>query len=390
MICRGCHQETGDEVLVDLGMQPLANSLVLYATDVLGTDQDGFRLEHRYPLAPVICKNKMCRLIQLPELPSGITPFTEDYPYRSGQSATWKLHLQDLVDEVHPTGVTVEIGGNDGSLGELLPGYYCNIDPTQPASAWENGATISEFMTRPRGEVLGPCADWVVALNVMAHVPDLDDFFAGIYAVLKPTGILTVEVQDVNQLIERGEWDCIYHEHYSYFNKQTLADAIERRGFYVEKYEDIPTHGGSIRLTARKIEQRLLDHPLHRQPLRPPKPYPKWPPTDGLSTQAGMCLQWADEGRRVVGYGAPAKAMTWLNSFRRPVPLEYICDSTPEKIGKFTPASHIEIKSPDVLDTDTPDIIVVLAWNWLSEIRPKLQAHVDRGVEIWCRGERVA
>ena len=218
------------------------------------------------------------------------------------------------------------------------------------------------------------------ALNVAAHVPDLDDFFAGIHAILKPTGKLVVEVQDVNQLIERGEWDCIYHEHYSYFNQGTLNDAVERRGFFVESMKKVPTHGGSIRITAYK-------HDLDTVPLQIMKPYPKWPPTDGLSTQAGMCLQWANEGRRVVGYGAPAKAMTWLNFYG--AKLDYIVDGTPEKIGKFTPASHIEIKSPDVLDTDTPDIIVVLAWNWLSEILPKLVGPIERGVEVWCRGGRL-
>ena len=111
--------------------------------------------------------------------------------------------------------------------------------------------------------------------NVAAHVPDLDNFFAGIRAVMKDDGLLIVEVQDVNQLIERGEWDCIYHEHYSYFNGSTLADALERRGFFVSKIE---THrrpwwlGPSVR-----TQESPVDHPLHRTPLRIMKPYPKWP-----------------------------------------------------------------------------------------------------------------
>ena len=389
MICRGCHQETGDEVLVDLGEQPLANRLV--SADPWEPD------EVYYPLAPVICKNKMCRLIQLPELPDGVG-FGADYPYRSGQSRQWISHCTALIDATWRSGVArswdcvVEVGGNDGTFGEALWRYcdtvdYLNVDPSADP---DDTTTIRHHMGLDAVDMVGrESADWVVALNVAAHVPDLDDFFAGIRAVMKDDGLLTVEVQDVNQLIERGEWDCLYHEHYSYFNKQTLADAIERRGFYVEKYEDIPTHGGSIRLTARKIEQRLLDHPPHRQPLRLPKPYPKWPPTDGLSTQAGMCLQWADEGRRVVGYGAPAKAMTWLNSYG--VKLAYIVDSTPEKQGKYTPGSHIEISSPRRLEAQCrlgktpPDIVVILAWNWADEILPKIPA----GPEVWCRGKRL-
>ena len=387
MLCKNCHKETGDEVLVDLGSQPLANSLVLHATDVLGTDQDGFRLEHRYPLAPVICANWHCRLIQLPPLPDDVEPFTADYPYRSGQSETWKEHLSELCAKVLPVGHVVEVGGNDGTLNHFLPPTatgYLNIDPTAPA----NGQRFLRCFMRP-GLGVANQADCVFALNVAAHVPDLDIFFAGIREVMKDNAKLVVEVQDVNKLIERGEWDCIYHEHYSYFNGSTLADAIERRGFFVSKIEPIGVHGGSVRVYAYK--NLLVDHPLSHTPLRIIKPYPQWPrdvEQDIRATAVWFSLQ---SGRRVVGYGAPAKANTMLNACGITTrQMEYIVDSTPEKIGKFTPASHIEIKSPDVLDTDTPDIIVVLAWNWLSEIRPKLQAHVDRGVEIWCRGERVA
>ena len=391
MICRNCHEETGDEVLVDLGMQPLANSLVLYATDVLGTDQDGFRLEHRYPLAPVICKNWHCRLIQLPSLPPEAI-FGKDYPYRSGQSQSWRRHLDDLVQGVLMTNTVrtiVEVGGNDGTLGRLLNRDmdYLNIDPTQP----EDGRTICAFMGRELAEDLRPgWADWVVANNVMAHVPDLDDFLAGIRAVMKDDGLLTVEVQDVNQLIERGEWDCIYHEHYSYFNAQTLSDALERRGFFVERVVDIPTHGGSLRAYARKNLQ--VDHPLHRTPLRIMKPYPVWAksPEWDIRLARHQVTAWGLEGKHVVGYGAPAKASTWLNACGFNVgDFHYIVDSTPEKQGKYTPGSHIPIQSPENFVADVRvgavDIVVVLAWNWVSEILPK----VPIGPEVWCRGERL-
>ena len=381
MICRNCHQETGDEVLVDLGMQPLANSL-WNGKDVM---------EPRYPLAPVICKNKMCRLIQLPELPDGVG-FGSDYPYRSGQSESWKLHLRDLVDRagVRAGDEVIDIGGNDGTLGTLLPDgtSYKNIDPSSDGVL----PNMRQFFTEEWGKAFGPYADFVFALNVAAHVPDLDDFFAGVYAALRPTGKLVVEVQDVNQLIERGEWDCIYHEHYSYFNKQTLADAIERRGFYVEKYEDIPTHGGSIRLTTRKIEQRLLDHPLHRQPLRLPKPYPTWPihpyiERDHIRRQFSA---WKRDYKRIVGYGAPAKANTWLNYIGLGGgTFDYIVDSTPEKIGKYTPGSHVPIEGPKwfelMCSTLKVDIVVILAWNWWKEIIEK----IPPGPEVWCRGERL-
>jgi len=388
MICRNCHQETGDEVLVDLGMQPLANSLGWHPHQHLNSFKPCDICEKQYPLAPVICQNGHCRLIQLPELPGGVG-FGADYPYRSGQSESWKLHLRDLVERsgVRAGQNVYDIGGNDGTLGTLLPygTAYVNVDPSAP------GGDSYPF-TREVGEHFAAMADYVFALNVAAHVPDLDDFFAGIHALLKPMGKLVVEVQDVNRLIEQGAWDCIYHEHYSYFNKQTLADAIERRGFYVEKYEDIPTHGGSIRLTAHKIEQRLLDHPLHRQPLRLPKPYPTWPihPYIELNAIRRQFSAWKRDYKRIVGYGAPAKANTWLNYIGQcNGTFDYICDTTPEKQGRYTPGSHVPIVGPDRLAADTPDVIVVLCWNWIAEVLPKLQAHIDRGVEIWCRGEQL-
>lgn len=220
MLCRGCHEETGDEVLVDLGMQPLANSLISHS----GSDRFPIVLhdpEPVYPLAPVICKNGHCRLIQLPELPGGVG-FGADYPYRSGQSESWKLHLRDLVERagVRAGDEVWDIGGNDGSMEAVVPhgAKYVNLDPSTRGPL----PLIQHAMTREYGERVGPVADYVFALNVAAHVPDLDDFFAGIHALLKPKGKLVVEVQDVNRLIEQGAWDCIYHEHYSYFNAQTL------------------------------------------------------------------------------------------------------------------------------------------------------------------------
>jgi hypothetical protein len=227
-------------------------------------------------------------------------------------------------------------------------------------------------------------ANWVVANNVMAHVPDLDSFLAGIRSAMAPGALLTVEVPDLDILIKEGLWDTIYLEHYSYFNRGTAFDALERRGFFVSHSESIPTHGGSIRIYARKVSEKLWRHPLNVTPLRIMKPLPEWPPMDGLSRQTELMAQWEREGKRVVGYGAPAKANTWINGHSI-TNFAYICDTTPEKQGRFTPGSHIPIVSPERLDTDTPDIIVVLAWNWLDEVLPK----IPLGPEVWCRGARV-
>ena len=361
MECRGCHQETGDEVLVDLGLQPMANSLV----NAKNTS------EPVYPLAPVICKNGHCGLVQI----EGHAEFGQSYPYRSGQSAGWIAHLGYLVATVMPRGVVIDVGGNDGSLAQCLPPgcTYINIDPIS-TQGWRG------FLTKRLGESVGfrGIADWVVANNVVAHVDDLDDFLAGVHALLAPTGLLTVEVQDLEQLIRRGEWDCIYHEHFTYFTRYTLADVLERRGFFVERIEDIPTHGGSLRAYARKHDSSTV-------PLRRKMKLPDWPITDPLMRQMILLREWTGH-RRVVGYGAPAKATTFLNRYRLDSSnIECIMDSTPEKIGKFTPGSHIPIVAPNLAWLASSDIVVILAWNWKDEILPKIPA----GPEVWCRGERL-
>ena len=364
-------------------MQPLANSLGWHPHQHLNSFKPCDICEKKYPLRPVICQNGHCGLVQLPAL--DVELFGTDYPYRSGQSASWITHLHALVAKAAPAGGTVvEVGGNDGSLGKCLPlgCEYINVDPT--ADFGEGRALrpwIRAFMSRELGQSMWECADWIVANNVAAHVPDLDDFFAGIRAIMKPTALLTVEVQDVEQMIRQGAWDCIYHEHYTYFSRSTLADVLERRGFFVERIEDIPTHGGSLRAYARRNE--VVDHPLHQTPLRIMKPYPEW----GLGATAQWPWElWKSRHDRVVGYGAPAKATVFCNALHLDTSyIECIIDSTPGKQGKFLPGAHIPIV--DAIDgaPSMADIVVILAWNWADEILPK----IPEGPEVWCRGVRL-
>ena len=157
-------------------------------------------------------------------------------------------------------------------------------------------------------------------------------------------------------------------------------DALERRGFFVYKIEDVPTHGGSIRVYAHK--NLFYGGPYFVAPLRIMKPYPKWPHV----TRRNPWFLWKHEGKRVVGYGAPAKASTYLNALHISTQhIACIMDSTPEKIGKFTPGSHIPIVAPNLAWLASSDIVVILAWNWKDEILPKIPA----GPEVWCRGERL-
>jgi hypothetical protein len=379
MICRNCGGEQFDQ-LCDLGFQPLANTL----------SSDPAVQDALYPLAPLVCLGGHCGLVQLPALPPEAI-FTADYPYRSGQSQDWLVHLAGQAALWENGSFLVEVGGNDSSLGAVLDllqpeTTYLNIDPTADP---EDPRVLPVFMDRALGFTADLQADVVVANNVLAHVPNLESFVWGIWHTLVDGGLLVVEVQDVEQMINKGEWDCVYHEHYSYFSRGTLGDVLERRGFFVASIQEVPTHGGSLRAIASKIPGHVLSRPDYGIPLRKRIAVPT------LSVHKDpyrkQFADWRISGKRVVGYGAPAKANTWLNYLSlTSEDIEYILDSTPEKIGKWTPGSHIPIRDARYaglwhsLD-DVPDVVVILAWNWAAEILEK----IPPGPEVWARGERI-
>lgn len=376
MNCRNCNEETGDEALCDLGRQPFANCLSPWLRPY---DRAVY-----YPLRPIICER--CGLVQLPFYED---PFAGDYPFRSGQSQSWKLHLRRLIDRlgIRAGQYVIEVGGNDHTLGDLLP-YgveYLNIDPHVDP---EKPGALPAYCGR---ELLGMApADYVIALNVMAHVPDLDDFCEGLFHLLKRPGTLVVEVQNVESLILGRHFDMIYHEHMTYFSPYTLMDALERRGFYCDGVPlEIGTHGGSLRATAHR-RQAIPRKPEH---LRRKMPLPLLAETPQAFSARWLerLTDWYLLGKRVVGYGAPAKATVWLNLMRHAgmaPALDYVVDSTPEKWSKIIPGSRgVRIRWPAALSYLPPDVVVILAWNYAAEILDKIPADVP---EVWLStGERV-
>jgi SAM-dependent methyltransferase len=389
LACRGCAAPLR-HTFADLGVQPLANAYL---------DRDDLdRPEPFYPLHVRVCER--CFLVQLPELAAPAELFG-DYAYFSSYSDSWLTHVESYVEHVvERLGLSqdsrvVEIASNDGYLLQFLVGRGIPSLGIEPAAnvaavAEERGVpTVVGFFGAELARRLadeGHGADLVVANNVLAHVPDLHDFVAGLAIVLRPEGTITLEFPHVLSLIGSGQFDTIYHEHFSYFSLLALEPVFGAHGLSVMDVERLTTHGGSLRLSVRHV--RASAHPTPAViDLREDEA------SAGLArletyTGFGSLMVEAKcnllefligarrSGLRVVGYGAPAKGNTLLNWCGvGPELLEYTVDRNPRKQGRFLPGSHIPVHHPDRLDEDHPDHVLILPWNIADEIVEQL-AHV--------------
>lgn len=389
--CRHCGS-TLDAVFCDLGMQPLANGL-LTAEQVEGP-------QRYYPLRPMVCRE--CLLVQLPNIVQPEEMF-EQYLYFSGQSSTWVRHCQELAAMLTcrfaPTRV-LEIASNDGTLLRCFDDSVnvIGVDPAENiADQYQDGPmTVCAYWGRKTAtgyDGLFEARDLIVAMNVLAHVPDLDDFVGGIEVALAPDGVAVFEFPWIANLIADKQWDTIYHEHYSYLSLLAAQRVLGRRALRVFDVEEIATHGGSLRLycchndsrahlttaSVPRILRTEAARGLHH--IDTYEDFQAVPPAERL--KALDVLTASD--KVTVGYGAPAKGVTWLNylgvgaeTFR------FIVDSTPAKQGKFTPGGRVPILPPDALDAQV-ERIVVLPWNWLEEIRRKIDRDCPWQPEVIAR-----
>lgn len=399
--CRNCGSRKERAEFCNLGYQPLANSYL--SRDQL-EEPEAF-----YPLVPTICPD--CALIQLPNLAAREDIF-EDYAYFSSQSDGWVKHVHDYANKMvgrlglNENSRILEVASNDGAMLREFRALGVPAVGIEPAkniariAQLDGLATIDSFMGVDFAQELLSSgyqgAHLIAANNVMAHVPDLDDFLTGIRMLLAPSGVFTVEFPDAENLVRDNQFDTIYHEHFSYFTKHSAFDALARRGLGVVDSEDIDIHGGSIRLYARPdvrldLPGEHVQGPAFGQPTAEQRAfYDK--PAEYRRELWDKLNRWKREGKKIVGYGAPAKGNTMLNYCGIDAGiLDYVVDSTPEKIGKFLPGSRIPIVNPAALalDPDPPDVIVILAWNWQSEISKKLKSHKDRGAIILSRLEEL-
>jgi hypothetical protein len=386
--CRHCSSELSLP-LIDLGTAPPSNAYV--TSDQLAAP------EMWYPLRVLVCER--CWLVQTEDYAARETLFSADYAYFSSTSASWLAHAKAYVGRMAERfGLTakdfaVEIAANDGYLLQYVRerGIPClGVEPTKATAdaARAKGIEIVEtfFGTAAAKQLRQqyPAASLMAANNVLAHVPDINDFVAGFAIMLKPDGVATFEFPNLLELMRGLQFDTIYHEHYSYLSLTTVSAIFARNGLGVFDVERLPTHGGSLRVFAqrsadgpRKVEMSVAEvleqeraagvtARAFYETLQPAAERIK----DDL-------LAWLVEAKRaglkVAAYGAAAKGNTLLNfAGVRPDLVRYVVDRSPGKQGRFLPGSRIPIVSEDHLRADRPDRVLVLPWNLRTELEAQL------------------
>jgi SAM-dependent methyltransferase len=391
--CRSCGAPLR-HTFVDLGEQPLSNGFLTREQLEAGEDP-------RYPLHARVCDQ--CLLVQVDEVVPADVIFSDTYAYFSSFSTSWLEHAARYAESatervgLDPSSQVIEVASNDGYLlrnfvaaGIPVLGVEPSANVAEVAIAAGIPTDVEFFGTEHARAIRarGLAADLVVANNVFAHIPGLNDFTAGLAAVLKPEGVLTIEVQHLLRLIEHVEFDTIYHEHYYYYSLLAARTVLARAGLRVFDVEELPTHGGSLRMwvsledaaeTWPQAESvaRVLDSE-RAAGLDSLETYDAFAPRveqvlDGLRA---FLYDAREEGARVAAYGAAAKGNTLLNSARVGTDeIAYVLDRSPHKQGLFTPGSHVPVFDPEHVLEDRPDYLLLLAWNLRHEITRQM-AHV--------------
>lgn len=384
MKCRHCGVEIS-LTLIDLGSAPPSNAYLTHLTLR--------RPEKWFPLKVLVCES--CWLVQAESYSRAAELFNDEYAYFSSFSAIWLQHAQSyvstMVDRFKLTNDShvIEVASNDGYLLQYVKqrGISClGIEPTMSTSAaarLKGIETVEEFFGVSLAKKLinqDKQADLMVANNVLAHVPDINDFVAGFTALLKPQGVATFEFPHVMNLIEERQFDTIYHEHFSYLSFMTVVNIFNANGLAVFDVEQLPTHGGSLRVYAQRkdfgkhaINQRVTDL-LKREAAAGMNNADYY---EGFQAHAdkvkndflSFLLEARRAGKTVVGYGAAAKGNTLLNyAGVRLDLLSYVVDLNPSKQNKFLPGSRIPIVVEAQIKQAKPDYIVILPWNLREEV----------------------
>ncbi len=386
--CRFCSAELR-QTFVDLGMSPLC--------ETYPSAEELNRGEIYYPLHAYVCTE--CFLVQLDEYVSGENIFS-NYPYFSSYSDSWLQHCERYCKNVterfglNDKSFVVEVASNDGYLLQYLVRQNIPVLGIEPAAnvaaaaVEKNVPTLVSFFGRQLARELvckRQAADLVVANNVLAQVPDLNDFVAGLSILVKAEGVLTLEFPHVLRLIQQNEFDTIYHEHFSYFSMLTVSRILEAHGMRAFDVEELPTHGGSLRIYACHVDSR------QHQPRETVPEVITAEQAAGLNTSKGYAgfrdqvkqtklalvrflAEAAVKGKSVAGYGAPGKSATLLQYCGIGKDLiQYTVDRNPHKQGRFLPGSHIPIHHPDHIAQTKPDYVVILPWNLKDEIMQQLE-----------------
>jgi SAM-dependent methyltransferase len=390
--CRLCHHDRL-ETLLKLPDTPLANEYLERAKD--------WDKQTRFPLHLVGCHR--CGHVQLPVVVDPKRLFPPDYPYQSGTARSFRAHLGRLAGMLQqelPSGArALDIACNDGLLVSMMRGHDLEaygIDPCAPDKPWAHRAFFTEGWARAAAQS-GERFDCITALNVMAHIDDMDDVVRGVKTLLEPCGLFVVEVGYLKSMVEKGRFSVIYHEHVAYYHLSPLVRFFRRHGMTVVDAERIDSQGGSIRLYVRNWDgtfrgaddgtsaqserlQTLLDEESRSQ---------LW---DGVRALGNVRAGWGVRGARdqlkaeversggggLVLYGAPAKLCTLLHATGMTDAVSYVVDDNPNKVGRYVPGSRIPILPVSTLYERKPRRVIITAWNFADDVMRK---HAELGCE---------
>jgi len=383
MDCRFCNA-TLTNIFVDLGMSPLSNSFL--TADMLKKE------EKFYPLRALVCDK--CFLVQLPEIESPENIFS-NYAYFSSFSDTWLKHSENYVNAMlerfrfDSNSLVVEIASNDGYLLQYFKKKNIPVLGIEPAAnvakvAEQKGIpTMIKFFSENTANELqreDKNADLIIGNNVLAHVPNLNDFVEGMRVLLKSDGIITIEIPHLLKLIQQNQFDTIYHEHFSYFSFLTVQKVFSFHKLTIFDVEELSTHGGSLRIFAKHFENNSLkvsnrvDELLEKEKkfeLENIKTYTSF--SENVKTSKKEIYEFfnraKNENKKIVCYGASAKGNTLLNYCGIGTDfVEYAVDLSPYKQGLYLPGTHIPIKKPEKIRETKPDYVLITPWNLKEEI----------------------
>lgn len=397
MNCRHC-DATVTRPFLNLGFAPPSNAYV--------TAENLSQPETYYPLKTKVCEE--CWLVQTEDYAEAEELFTLDYAYFSSTSSSWLDHAAryaSIITErlgLTTDSLVIEVGSNDGYLLKnfVAAGIPClGIEPTArtAAAAEELGIPVMQkFFGEALGRQLaidGRQADLIAGNNVYAHVPDINDFTRGLKEALKPGGTITLEFPHVMRLVEQVQFDTVYHEHFSYLSLYTVDRIFQAAGLRIWDVEELPTHGGSLRIygchaddgrPTRSAVSMLLAEEACRD-LQNVAGYRDFQPkADKVKDDLlAFLIAQKRDGKKVVGYGAAAKGNTLLNyAGVKPDLLPFVCDAGVAKQGKFMPGSHIPIVAPSMLTEERPDYMLILPWNIATEVKEQNAQLIAQGVKI--------
>ena len=388
MKCRHCGSELTLS-LVDLGSAPPSNAYL--------TEQALHAPEKWFPLRVLVCQT--CWLAQTEDFAQAHELFHADYAYFSSVSSSWLTHCERYVSDMsarfhlNTDSHVIEVAANDGYLLQYVQarGIPCTgIEPTESTAraARVKGLDIVQdfFGARLARELVtqGKQADLTVANNVLAHVPDINDFVAGFTTLLKPQGVATFEFPHLMRLIDENQFDTIYHEHYSYLSLTAVERIFTANGLTIFDVEELPTHGGSLRVYVQRTDTGSQPASLKVTELLAREEAAGMRTAGyyaGFQARAervkddflAFLLDAKRRGKQVVAYGAAAKGNTLLNyAGVRPDLIGFVCDRNPAKRGKYMPGSRIPIIEEEHIKQEQPDIILVLPWNLHEEVEKQL------------------